>query len=557
MSGSQARESGRCSRDAAAEGTSSLNESASKCLRHTEIPSSTPLFLDLLYHYDRVSGFYPHPPSVSAMQEAAREIKFDAGHRETLVAALRRQNEGAATEAHLDLLAQPDTVVVATGQQVGLYGGPVFTLYKALTALKLAATLREKGTPAVAVFWLATEDHDLDEVSHTWIYNPSHQPIKLDAVTEPAPGRPVGGVAATDPRPALLRDALSPFRAGEQAHQLARSAYRQGGTFQAGFYGLYRQLLESYGLIFLDPMDRDLRRLAAPIFQKAIAEAPSLSEELLRRNAELEQAGYHAQVYLSDETSLVFLLEDDRRTVLRRQGDVYSNENGRHTTRELLDRMAQAPHDFSPNALLRPVTQDWLLPTAVYVGGPAELAYLAQAQVLYKRLLGRMPVVVPRASFTVVDARSRKLLRRYQLAVTDGFEGAEALRNKIAQRLIPPALETGLLDAETQIDTALGKAESDLEKFDPTLQAALRKSTAKIRYQFHKIRGKVAQESLRRDQRGAEEAAYLSHSIFPENSPQERLYSVLPFLAEHGFEFVDRIYGAIQPECHDHQILTI
>ena len=531
-----------------------MAQTNSLCLRQTEVPSSTPLFLDLLYEFDRVSRFYRHPPQVSAIAEAARTIELDPGHREKLVAALREQNQGAAGSEHLDLLAQPGTVVVATGQQVGFYGGPVFSLYKALTALKLAATLRERGTPAVAVFWLATEDHDLDEVSHTWVFNNRREPLRLEAQAEQAAGRPVGGVKVHDPAPDILEQALRALPFGAETRQWAADAYRPGGTFQAGFQSLYGTLLESYGLIFLDPMRPALRQLAQPIFREALANAPELSTALLERNEELQQAGYHAQVHVTGETSLIFVIEQGRRIALHRSGSVYTGETGKYTTEELLQRLERSPQDFSPNALLRPVIQDWLLPTAAYVGGPAELAYLAQASVLYDRLLGRMPVVLPRASFTVLELRAQRLFERYGLSITDCFEPLEELRRKIADRLIPPALDKTLSEAQAQINNALDAAERDLEAFDPTLRAALGSSARKIRHQFSKIRGKVGQESLRRDERAEEDAAYLSHLLFPEKNLQERVYSVLPFVAQHGFDFVDRIYAAIQPDCHDHQV---
>ncbi len=534
-----------------------MNQTDSLCLRQTEVPGSTALFIDLLYHFDRVSRFYSHSPQLSSMREAARAVELDPGHRSRLVSGLRQQNEGTVTAEHLDLLAQPDTVVVATGQQVGYYGGPVFTLYKALTALKLAAELRKSGTPAVAVFWLATEDHDLAEVNHTWIFQSNGEPLRLQAEAEPASGRPVGGVKLQDPAPGLLESALGPMPFGSEVRDLARGAYVPGGTFQAGFHGLYRRLLESYGLIFLDPMTPDLRRLAAPVFRKAIADGPALSKALLERSTELGSAGYHAQVHFTEETSLIFLIDQGRRIALQRSGETYTGAGAKYTTGEVLDRLDRSPQDFSPNALLRPVTQDWLLPTAVYVGGPAELAYLAQAEVLYARLLGRMPVVTPRASFTVLDSRAQRLMRRYRIGVTDCFNGPEALRRTIAERLVPPSLEHTLIEAEASVIGALDGVDRDLRKFDPTLAAALASSNRKIRYQFGKIRAKVGLESLRRDGQAEHDAAYLSHLIFPEKTLQERLYSMLPFLGQHGFDFVDRIYSAIQPDCHDHQVLVV
>ena len=540
-----------------------MNKTGSVCIRQTEIASTTPLFSDFLYRFDRVRSFYRHPPETDSIPGAAREIRVDPQHRKTLVEILRRQNGtgGTATAAQLDLLAQPDTVAVATGQQVGLYGGPVFTLYKALTALKLADQLRTAGTPAVAVFWLATEDHDLAEVDHAWVFNDRNEPVRLQARAEHRPNQPVGSVPVTSSDNESLRAALSNLPFGSEALEAAEAAYQPGGalqsagTLQSGFTALLERLVSDRGLIFLDPMDPAIRRLAAPLLRKAIENADALRERLLERSAALEEAGYHAQVHVGDESSLLFSIEDGSRTPLRID-DSSARAPASLSTKACLDRLAESPESFSPNALLRPVTQDFLLPTAAYIGGPAELAYLAQAEVIYADLLGRMPVVLPRASLTILDSRAERLLERYGLAVTDCFAGPEQLRALIAERLIPPHVEKSLADSEAQIGEALEAARRELEAFDPTLSSALTTTSKKMLYQFGKIRSKAAQECLRRDSRAEADAAYLTGLIFPDKILQERLYSVLPFLARHGFEFISQVSEAIQPNCHDHQVLT-
>ncbi len=538
-------------------GPASLNKTGGVCVRRTEIPSSTPLFSDFLYRFDRVRSFYRYAPEVELIPGAARELRVDPKHRERLVEILRQQNEtgGPAAAAHLDLLAQPDAVAVATGQQVGLYGGPVFTLYKALTALKLAGQLRASGTPAVAVFWLATEDHDLAEVDHAWVFNDRNEPVRLQAEAQHRPNQPVGSVSITSNDSESLQAALENLPHGAEAIKAAEAAYHRDETLQSGFSALLEKLLSGRGLIFLDPMDPAIRRLAAPLFRKAIENADELRDRLQERSTALEDAGYHAQVRVGEDSSLLFLIDGGARRPLRI--DESPGQATSFSKQSCLDRLADGPESFSPNALLRPVTQDFLLPTAAYIGGPAELAYLAQAEVLYADLLGRMPVVLPRASLTILDSRAERLLERYGLAVPDCFVGAEQLRSHIAERLIPPRLEKGLADSEAQIGQALEAARGELEAFDPTLSSALTTTSKKMLYQFGKIRSKAAQESLRRDSRAEADAAYLAGLIFPDQTLQERVYSVLPFLARHGLAFIDQVAEAIRPSCRDHQVLAL
>jgi bacillithiol synthase len=249
----------------------------------------------------------------------------------------------------------------------------------------------------------------------------------------------------------------------------------------------------------------------------------------------------------------VFLLDGNRRVTLHPQNGDYTSKDARYSIQELMDR---AEH-LSPNALLRPVMQDYLLPTVAYIGGPAELAYFAQAQAIYRELLGRMPVVVHRAGFTLLDQRAQKLLNRYDITWPVIFEGEEGIRDHIAHRLIPPALQTTAETVRQEIEGALDRYRGDVATFDPTLAAALDKSRAKILYQLSKIQRKTAREAMRRSDRAANDAAFLAGLLYPHKHLQERLYTILPFLAKHGPDLIDSIYEHIQLDCPDHQVLVV
>ena len=537
-----------------------MSEIESVCLKQTQMPGSTALFSDFLYHFDRVRSFYLHPPDPQKIADAANDVKVSPVHRQALVAALRSQNAsggGDATASKLDLLSRPDTVVVATGQQVGLYGGPVFALYKALTAIELARKLRDSGQPAVAVFWLATEDHDLAEIDHTWLLNAGARPARIQVKAPHREDQPVGSVVIEDTALDQVRSHLDGLPFAEEAITLARESYPAGISFRDGFRTLLGRLVPNDGLIFLDPMDPAIRQLAAPLFDQALERADELNQALRERCDALEAAGYHAQVRVTPETSLLFRIDKDRRIVLKKTKRGYEGGGQFHSVEDLRAKLAREPQEFSPNALLRPVTQDFLLPTAAYVAGPAEVAYLAQAGVIYERLLGRMPVVLPRLSVTVLDSKAERLLSKYGLAPADCFQAEAELRRRIADHLIPEGLDKQLETSQTQIEKALENAHRALTSFDPTLGQALDNTSKKMLYQFGKIRSKAAQEGLRRDSRAEGDAAYLASLVYPERSPQERVYSVLSFYARYGPEFVDTVRKAVRPECPDHRMLTL
>ena len=528
-------------------------------LRQAELPGIRPLYADLLRNFPGVSRFYGRPPSIEAARAAVSEIRIEPAHRKLLVDELAAQNPdgGAATDANLDLLSRPGTAVVATGQQVGVLGGPVFTLYKALTAVRCAEELTAGGVPAVPVFWLATEDHDLDEVDHAWVFGPTAAPRKIQAVAQGTRGAAVGAIRVADAGIDELEAAWGGLPFAAEATQIARDAYGSSPGFGEGFRALYRRLLDRTGIIFLSPMSAGIRSLAAPLVRRAIERAPELSEALVRRGGGLQAAGYHQQVNFRDSASLVLLFEDSARVALKRKNGLYWANSRAYSREELLRRLEQAPLDVSPSALLRPVMQDYLLPTAALVAGPSEASYLAQSSVLYEDLLGRMPAVLPRASFTVLDATTRKLLGRYGLTLPECLVARRELESAIAERVVPQSLRASVEGHRSRIGKSLGKIGTDLSDFDPTLAASFEVSQRKIEYQLEKVAAKVSREALRRDATARRHAGLIADWIYPRGNLQERVYSVLPFVAKFGDGFVDRVQAAIRPGEDEHAVLDL
>jgi bacillithiol biosynthesis cysteine-adding enzyme BshC len=368
-----------------------------------------------------------------------------------------------------------------------------------------------------------------------------------------ASSQPVGGVSLVDPPVPELRAALKDLPYAEEVAALVQETYRAGNTMGQAFGELLRSLLAKFDVLQVDPMLPEFRELAAPAIREAVKQGPELTAAILERNKELTSAGYHAQVHVEPQTSLVFLLENGKRLTLRRHEAEYNLNGRRFTTDELLDRASS----LSPNALLRPVVQDSMLPTVAGIFGPAELAYLAQSEVIYSRILGRMPVAVPRSGFTILDARSQKLIERYSLGLPNFFQGEDALRERISTKLVPPALNHAMQETGASVERAIDKLRRELAGFDPTLAAALDRSARKIQYQLGKIQGKVGREAMRRDTRAARSAASLYGLVYPERNLQERVYSILPLLAKHGLDLIEQIYEAIELDCADHRVMVV
>jgi bacillithiol biosynthesis cysteine-adding enzyme BshC len=522
------------------------------CIRQTQLPHTSRLFEHFSYQFDKVARFYRHDPhDPVSFDHAAAELDYPEERRAALIRALRPANPDSRS---LERLAKPGAVAIVTGQQVGLFSGPAYTIYKALTAARIAQRLTEQGLEAVPVFWLATEDHDFEEVNHAWLFGPDSQPRILRATAQVDNHRPVGTLELTGVPLDEMRAALDAFPHGAEVAEQVAACYTAGATMGAAFRELLRRLLAPFDLVYVDPLEPEFREIGAPLLRVAVERAADLKQLVIERNRELAEAGYHAQVHIEPDTSLVFLLEGGHRITLKmRNGDRYDSPGKRYSKETLMER-ADA---LSPNALLRPVLQDYVLPTVSYVGGPAELAYLAQAQPIYGALLGRMPVATHRASFTLLDARAHKLMDRYGLSWPTIYEGEDGIRRHISKRLVPERVETTFESTRRVVENALERLALELQDFDPTLERALAKSRAKIVYQLSKMEAKTAREALRRDDRASEEARFLAGLLYPNKHLQERLYTILPFLAKHGFDLLDRIHENIRLDCPDHSVLIV
>ena len=522
-----------------------------RAIRHTELPGTSRLFSDYLYEFAKVRDLYSSSPwDPASYRAAAAEIDYPDERREALVAALREQNGGHGS---LDLLARRGTLVVATGQQAGLLSGPAYTVYKALTAARLARRLTEQGLPSVPVFWLATEDHDYEEVNHCWVFDAAHRPVRIEAGGTRRSQTPVGPIPIGEGAAGGLRQALAGLPFGDEAAALGEAAYAAGSTFGKAFRALLGELLAPYGLLYLDPLQPQVRELAAPLLGEALQHSSELAGAVVDRNRDLEAAGYHAQVHVEPHSSLLFLLDGGLRTPLRTRQDGFLCGDRVVSPAELLGRAG----DLSANAVLRPVIQDYILPTVASVMGPAEVAYMAQAQVLYRELRGRMPVVFPRAGFTILDSRSAKLMDRYGLSLADFSRGEDALRERMAASLVPPALKHAMARTRDEVDASTLRLRANLTGFDPTLAEAMDRGRRKILFQLGKIEGKAARETLRRNERAEADAARLGGLIYPQRHLQERFYSILPLVAKHGLDLIATIYQQVNLDSPDHRILAV
>jgi len=531
------------------------------CIPPDELPYATLLYSTYLKDFSRVSDFYVHPPDLNGISRAAGEIRFEDSARHSVVEVLRKQNAafggGAETNKNLDKL-QNGAAAVVTGQQVGLLGGPAFSVYKALTAIRLANELTASGTNAVPIFWLATEDHDFAEVDHCFFG--ARGSLERFALNAPgADGRRVGEIPLGEAVREISSRACGMLEgiAAEEVTRWISESYRPEETFGSAFAKLMTRIFAGRGLIFLDPLSPELHRLSAQTMLHALKEHEALAKELVARSAALERAGFHAQVKVTENSTLVFRIVDGQRVAIRPKNGGFVAGNIQESFEETLKAAEHHPEQFSANALLRPVIQDTLLPTIAYIGGPAEIAYHAQTSVVYKRLLGRAPAILPRAAFTLVTSHVANLLKKYNVDVRDVFAGRQKLRPKLEAEVLPRELTERFAEGERKLQGLLEALREPLAKLDQTLTGALDTAAEKMLYQFNSVRSKAGRaEGFRTGVLDSHEREIMS-LLLPENALQERSLSLLPFLAANGLELLDRLDRNIKIGAGDHCILYL
>ncbi|MGA8220266.1 MAG: bacillithiol biosynthesis cysteine-adding enzyme BshC [Candidatus Acidiferrales bacterium] len=538
----------------------------SHCLAFREIPHTTKLFSTFIDNFSRVANYYGHPPTESGILDAAREVNLAPEARSTVVEVLREQNQrfgaGAtldpATAHNLDRLAA-GAVAIVTGQQVGLFSGPAYSIYKAASAVRWAEEITKRGTDAVPIFWLATEDHDLAEISHSdWNTRQGLTHYELPVRKEDA-GRRVGEVVFGENLKPLVASAAETLEGSfaEEIASVLRESYAPGETYGSAFGKLMARLLAGRGVILIDPLDPRLHRLAASVYRRALDEADSLRDALLGRSKELDRNGYHAQVKVTRETTLLFYNVDGRRQPLRRLNGNFSAGKASFTPDQLRAAIEKSPEAFTANVLLRPVIQDSILPTAAYIGGPAEIAYMAQAQVAYKALLGRMPAMLPRAGFTLIEPGIARIMKKYGLDIRDILRGRQYVRAKMEQTSLPRDLERRFETDEKALRKVMKSYRKKLERLDRTLIGALDATERKILYQFTKLKGKAGRaETFRKGVLDMKEKLLLD-ALHPNRDLQERTLSALPFLAAYGPPLFDDLARSADLASPQHHILYL
>jgi len=529
-------------------------------------PWIRPLSGAYAFDFPSVASLYAGDPQ---RPEAWRDvIDRVQGHRRqpaamagVLAAQQARRLAPPEARAAAAQLADPVTVAIVTGQQAGAFGGPMYTILKAVTAIQLARRVAEEQRAIVVpIFWVDAEDHDWNEIASCTVLDSDFQPrtVTLDAPAG-AGHRPVAALTlderitrAVDELAALLP--ATPFT--ESVIAGLRASYAPGVGVSEAFARWIEGVLGRFGLVVFESSDPAAKPLAAHVFARELRTAGTTASLAANAGASMSALGHAPQVEPQLDQPAVFRL-DGTRTAIRRDGDTFTIGDETVAAVALVEQAEQAPARFSPNVLLRPIVQDTLFPTICYVAGPSELAYLGQLGGVYASFGIPMPLIVPRASATIVDSAAARFLRRYPLDLESLQPQDEAALNQLLKSQLPASIEQAMREAGDAVRASLTKVAEALPVLDQTLAGAAKTTLGKMEHDLQSLHSKIIQAAKRRDDTLRRQFTRVQAQAFPQGHPQERTLAVAYFLNQYGPGLIDRLFDELPLDPGQHWVLTV
>jgi bacillithiol synthase len=532
-----------------------------------DLPSLSPLVRDYYFAFGEVQEFFNGDfRDIAVYERQIERLGSRTYARGRLTEILREQNQsygcGSRTLENIEALTAENACAVVTGQQVGLFSGALYTIYKALTAIKLAETLNQRSTvPVVPIFWLATDDHDFAEINHVDLLDQAGQLQRISYNDRPSEARlPVGGLEFSTEIEACvgsLEEMTPPSEFKIEVLSLLQEAYQPGRTFAEAFSIWTTRLFSDHGLVLIDPSHPDLIAMAQRQLAKEIGEGSPLSRCAIQTSERLMKKNYTPQVPQQEGKLNLFFAEHERQPIhVEGDGFIVKDPERRFTRDELVEMARDTPHVLSPNVLMRPLVQDTILPTVAYVGGPGEIAYLAQLRAAYEEFEIPMPVVYPRKGFTLLERHVGSSLEALSLSIRDVWGGLSAKRDALASEEIPDPLRRALSTAAENLERDLGDVCREAAAMDGSLGQTAEGVHRKIQHQLNLLEGKVIQAAKRKQKTVGRKLTKLENTLCPNRHLQERVFNVTPFLMKYGFSWLDELYEAVDLNHFDHQVFS-
>ena len=539
-------------------------------LNFSDIPGHQNLFLDYLHEFDNVKKFYERNfRDQDSFEDFFKKLSsYNREHRSQLVEIIKLQyvdqKPSPKTLSNIEALSSNKTIAVVTGQQLGMFGGPLYTIYKTITAIKLCNYLKEKydGYQFVPVFWLEGDDHDYDEVRQVNILNNENQltPIIYNDGEPDETNR--GSIAELKFNVNIentilnLENSLRDTEFRNSILAFYKSFYSANKSFLESFRELMIKLFDEYGLIVFNPVFPAVKNLLKGIFKKEISNYMNQTGSLVERSAELEDL-YHAQVKVKPIN--LFLMDNNERVLIEPAEKEYrlKGKRKKFTQDELISKIDSEPEKFSPNVLLRPICQDYLFPTGFYVGGPSEISYFAQITPLYKIYGINQPYIYPRSSATIVEKGAKSVLEKYSLEYSDLFTSEDELISKIVSSKSELNIENMFDDVSTSTNKLLKSVGEQLANLDKTLPDITNKTMQKIDDALTYLKGKAEDSEKRKYETTIRQLTKVRNLLYPNSNLQERELNFIYFANKYGLDIMKWIFSELSINKFEHQILEL
>jgi bacillithiol synthase len=532
-------------------------------------PWVRPLSGEYASNFGSIAPLYAgDPQSPEAWREVAERVRARQGNRAAVAAAIAAQQHARNTpdsaRTAAALLANPETVAVVTGQQAGVFGGPLYTILKAVSAIQLARRASQMlNAPVVPVFWVDAEDHDWAEIAGSTVLDAQYQSCTITAPPPAGAGeKPVASLAIDGNIEATLIDlqaGLAPTEFTAWVIERLRAAYQPGRGVADAFARFVESLLGQHGLVVFDSSDPAVKPLLGPVFHREVAVAGRTATLAAKAGEAMASRGHSPQVVPQADGCSLFRIDPATgvRSAVRRQGEQFAAGDATFDGATLVQEALEHPERFSPNVLLRPIVQDTLFPTICYVAGPSELAYLGQLREVYEHFELPMPLIHPRASATLVDSATIRFLTRYNVPLEDLQPQDESALNRLLQAQLPPTVDAAFSAAQRTISESMQQVVHAVATVDPTLGGAAKSTLGKIAHELETLQGKMIQAAKRRDETLRRQFTRAQAQTFPHGHPQERTLSIVYFLNQYGPALIDRLLDELPTDLDQHWVLAI
>jgi bacillithiol synthase len=480
---------------------------------------------------------------------------------------LIRQNNSIQNQKYLNILKEKNTVILITGQQLGLFVSPMYTIYKILTTILYAQKLSEEITDYnfVPVFWLEGEDHDFAEVNHIHFFT---QEGDLEELvyneTDNEKGLSISKRNLTDEITKILkliREKLQHTEFTEPLLNGLEHTWEKGIKWHDAFSDQIRTIFKASGLLLFNPADTEVKKASHSFFKYLIENNDAIVKAFLEQSKITQEAGFANQVYVDSDKSYIFLsYKNAKRLSLQKEQPEHffvKDSNLTWSRDELLAILEKNPEWFSSTVLTRPIWQSWMLPVVSYIAGPSEIAYWAQLKKGFDAFKVQMPHVMPRLSFTLLEPKIQRLLKKYSIDIDDVDPDADNFIKEQLKKAQPPELENQFNELNKNMDQHKSALSTITEKIDPTLQSVVKKTFGNVDHSFKKLQDKLLKRLENKESLLVRHFKEIHDNIYPDGTPQERIICSIYYMNKYGPDWLNNINGQIKMDNFDRQTILL